>query len=299
MGDEQYAASSLMVNARRRLTTDYAASNFYEDLAGISISPSAQKIVEFACGDGMFLRRLHACHPIGKVMLGIDKSTGIISQAASEASLEINASNPVNIDGQVPREDAPSVVIFKNGDITADLDEENIYDVGFMNFVLYHLDDPNKAIDNLVQVVKEDGLIVVSARSEGYQQRVWGDAQRVLDERFPDFCTPENWYKNFDIEDTFGAMDKRTTVQGELEQVSKLKIPPAGWGIYQWAVGSILHSMEPRDQNHPVDGPRPKQLLDAVEEVLKEDFDREVDSQGYYEDRIVQKAFICVNNKKD
>lgn len=113
-------------NAR---TTDYVASLMDKD----------DKVLECACGTGMFSVKIAPCV---KSLTVTDFSDGMLRRAKKKCSKFSN-------------------VLVESGDITALKYEDNSFDKAVAANVIHLLDDPKKAIDELKRVVKPGGTIVI------------------------------------------------------------------------------------------------------------------------------------------
>ena len=113
-------------NAR---TTDYVASLMDKD----------DKVLECACGTGMFSVKIAPCV---KSLTATDFSDGMLKRAKKKCSKFSN-------------------VLIESGDITALKYEDNSFDKAVAANVIHLLDDPKKAIDELKRVVKPGGTIVI------------------------------------------------------------------------------------------------------------------------------------------
>lgn len=113
-------------NAR---TTDYVASLMDKD----------DKVLECACGTGMFSVKISPCV---KSLTATDFSDGMLRRAKKKCSKFSN-------------------VLVESGDITALKYEDNSFDKAVAANVIHLLDDPKKAIDELKRVVKPGGTIVI------------------------------------------------------------------------------------------------------------------------------------------
>lgn len=113
-------------NAR---TTDYVASLMDKD----------DKVLECACGTGMFSVKIAPCV---KSLTATDFADGMLKRAKKKCSKFSN-------------------VLIESGDITALKYEDNSFDKAVAANVIHLLDDPKKAIDELKRVVKPGGTIVI------------------------------------------------------------------------------------------------------------------------------------------
>lgn len=113
-------------NAR---TTDYVASLMDKD----------DKVLECACGTGMFSVKIAPCV---NALTATDFSDGMLKRAKKKCSKFSN-------------------VLIESGDITALKYEDNSFDKAVAANVIHLLDDPKKAIDELKRVVKPGGTIVI------------------------------------------------------------------------------------------------------------------------------------------
>lgn len=113
-------------NAR---TTDYVASLMDKD----------DKVLECACGTGMFSVKIAPCV---NALTATDFADGMLRRAKKKCSKFSN-------------------VLIESGDITALKYEDNSFDKAVAANVIHLLDDPKKAIDELKRVVKPGGTIVI------------------------------------------------------------------------------------------------------------------------------------------
>lgn len=113
-------------NAR---TTDYVASLMDKD----------DKVLECACGTGMFSVKIAPCV---NALTATDFADGMLKRAKKKCSKFSN-------------------VLVESGDITALKYEDNSFDKAVAANVIHLLDDPKKAIDELKRVVKPGGTIVI------------------------------------------------------------------------------------------------------------------------------------------
>ena len=110
-------------------TTDYVASLMDKD----------DKVLECACGTGMFSVKIAPCV---KSLTATDFADGMLKRAKKKCSKFSN-------------------VLIESGDITALKYEDNSFDKAVAANVIHLLDDPKKAIDELKRVVKPGGTIVI------------------------------------------------------------------------------------------------------------------------------------------
>ena len=113
-------------NAR---TTGYVASLMDKD----------DKVLECACGTGMFSVKIAPCV---NALTATDFADGMLKRAKKKCSKFSN-------------------VLIESGDITALKYEDNSFDKAVAANVIHLLDDPKKAIDELKRVVKPGGTIVI------------------------------------------------------------------------------------------------------------------------------------------
>ena len=110
-------------------TTGYVASLMDKD----------DKVLECACGTGMFSVKIAPCV---NALTATDFSDGMLKRAKKKCSKFSN-------------------VLVESGDITALKYEDNSFDKAVAANVIHLLDDPKKAIDELKRVVKPGGTIVI------------------------------------------------------------------------------------------------------------------------------------------
>ena len=110
-------------------TTDYVASLMDKD----------DKVLECACGTGMFSVKIAPCV---NALTATDFADGMLKRAKKKCSKFSN-------------------VLIESGDITALKYEDNSFDKAVAANVIHLLDDPKKAIDELKRVVKPGGTIVI------------------------------------------------------------------------------------------------------------------------------------------
>ena len=110
-------------------TTGYVASLMDKD----------DKVLECACGTGMFSVKIAPCV---NALTATDFADGMLKRAKKKCSKFSN-------------------VLVESGDITALKYEDNSFDKAVAANVIHLLDDPKKAIDELKRVVKPGGTIVI------------------------------------------------------------------------------------------------------------------------------------------
>ncbi len=291
---DQYDYSFMYAGIRRGFTLKYAVPrrNIYQEIAEIPFDITDGRVIDLACGDGYFIRRLYSQHPSGLRIVGVDYSEAVLDHASEHVAL---------LDAH---EAGHSTIVLRRADITRPIGEESQYDAGYKLMASYHIDENGKTIDNLVRGVKRGALIVEATRGESYHQEAWEDAEKVISEKFPDYELPENWYKKHGPDKVIADLAARVTIRSYIEQSqesaepAELRVPAEGWGDYQWVIMSLLHSMKLKERvNKRLPRPSPAVVFDAIEEVNKSDFDLEVRNRGYKKVSVEQLVVVCENTK--
>lgn len=123
------AVENIYNGKANRRTTDYVASLMDKD----------DKVLECACGTGMFSVKIAPCV---NSLTATDFAEGMLKRTRKKTAKFDN-------------------VIVESGDITGLKYEDNSFDKVVAANVIHLLDDPKKAIDELKRVVKPGGVIII------------------------------------------------------------------------------------------------------------------------------------------
>lgn len=270
---EQYPGFPIWQNARRELYK-YAPSGIdIWEKALIDLDPHPEAcIADAGCGDGMSAMKLADRGHQGPIY-GFDMQPNnylVANQIAEERGHENITFHQSDI---------------RNLRINGERIPDGFFDVVRAEFVLYHITDPMSALEELVRVAKPGGKVQASSRSVRNQSRLWEFADNIA--RDLGIEAPEPFYANFDIEMAeYGLEAICGSVYAKYTQEEPLHIPAEGWIDYKMAQLSLMPSCRP--------APRASVYQNAIDRLVKPQFDAEVAQRGYFTDYVSQGYFICI-----
>ncbi len=294
-------------SARRKLTEDYAADqrNIWAENATILSPEFAAKdpvVVEFACGNGSQLRRLHRQYGLKNPAYGFDISPHSVNLARFLTEDDPECRNaPIN---------------YEVVDLEANLNgnsvplEDGTADIVIMDFLTYHLQHPYYVIAEAVRVLKKDGLLQISSRDKEYHERTWKLAQLAADKIGAEL--PDTFYSHFDLDATYMALeqfDRTMKFQAQNFQDTALEIPlddkrpgdRGGWVMERLSLIGLYHLMtdkiiqETLGLEVAADFSHFKRVLDTdIWSVFYKESQQRLAKEGkaYFKDRIRQGTFF-------
>jgi ubiquinone/menaquinone biosynthesis C-methylase UbiE len=262
--------------------------------------------VDIGCGDGTFIKRLAIEGKHIGPLIGVNSSEDHYFPIRQELA---NMGN----------------VLFLQGD-ARELQklgfEDEMADVVTEKFLLYHLDNPERAVDEACRILKPGGSLVIASRNPGYQGRLWefleditvelkrmtraGESKPAFDEAdrqigFTDYSAttpPQNFYKNFDLGRAESEMQARGLnithryMQSTKEDGLKITLPletesiDEAWITYQSVMTTFITAFGGQK-------PRPSDLLKATDRIVKPIFYDEIARKGYFEEHVEQGFIIA------
>jgi SAM-dependent methyltransferase len=283
----QYEGSTLNVDARALVMEKYSkpkidmTAETIQSLKLAGLKPD-HSVVDYGCAGGNWLLALQKDHGHTGPMVGIDDSDNSLMSGQDKASKEglFNVS-------------------FTGMDVRYLTYPDNSFDAFSAQNLLYHVDDYEKALQEIVRTSKYGAPGIISTKGDFHQVRIW-EAQSRFEpqlhppvEGSPNLTSPENFYLPFDAQDAAEILESYFEIVPELSvnHSTVIVVPPEGWLDYRQAVLSLKDSYTPL----PPKGGEIKNLVDGE---FKEIFDREVAQKGYFVDYVQRVFFLCRNTKK-
>ncbi len=135
--------SNFQKHQHRNPIQRFLINNFYNQLFSLLKKTRSQSILDVGCGEGVTLHKIKMMK-IGKNLEGIDYSAEAI---------------------KIGKKEFPALKL-KKADIYALPYKDNSFDIVLCNEVLEHLEDPQKALDELKRVTKK--YLLLSVPNEPY-----------------------------------------------------------------------------------------------------------------------------------
>ncbi len=301
----QYAEHSLNADSRRRLY-DYAdpPRNIWQEALDAIELRGDEWMLDVGTGSGHFLHlladRLKQQFPSGfdGSVLGIDKY----------------ASNFMFVWQMFSRLDPIGPIGFSPGDAERLHFPESSIDVLTAMFLLYHVQDPVKALESFKRVVKPGGQIIIATRGEDNQDRLWELGAMAAEKFGAD--APESFYNHFSIDMAAQVLPTMFEVEAVVEQDSYLKIPidnnpddMDGWRDFRQALFTLKDITFFRDPSGErlteenilhetiLKRPRGRDYKSFVDNEAWQIFSSEAAQNGYFKMKAHQAFFVCRNNK--
>jgi SAM-dependent methyltransferase len=239
-------------------------------LLGISTTAS---ILDIGCGDGSGLlnhamNRGHTGDLVGVNLSSASFFYGEQRAAAWEAEERRKAEE------EGKHAELPNIRFFKGNamDLPAFL-KQGRFNVVKLDFILYHLRNPQKAIDEALEALDNEGFLVVSTRGEDNMELMWKENLPKVGKKL-DAAAPLTFYADYTIEQLEEDMAERGLVcRAEYRQKEPMDITLAALDIYA-LTHSILNNHfrlhEPTDLGNGNVRPTPtfERTSKAVDEVL-------------------------------
>jgi SAM-dependent methyltransferase len=281
----QFSESSLNVNARARIMNEYAvpridftAEEFRALILG-GLKPT-DRILDGGCGEGDWLLRLREEYGHEGEMVGINDSAKTFAHGQDKA-----------------RRDNMQNVRFEEMDVRYLEFPDDTFDAFAERNLLYHVDDYEKALEELVRVCKYGANGIISSKGDFHQIRSWEMLARIAPRLLPPLEDqpdkspemPDNYYLPFDAEEAGEILAQYFEVVPGLSLTQKTiaRIPASGWIDLRQSVLSHKDSFVPI--------PRANDILKYIDGEFKDIFDREVDEYGFFTEYIQRTFFFCRN----
>lgn len=253
-------------------------------------------IVDAGCGDGSLLMYLWQNYGHQGELLGIDKHATLYRDRWDELGNNIT---PIN---------------FLQGDI------ENMWfinpdkvDVVVSAFVLYHVDHPQKALQEFHRILKPGGTLAIATRGENNLAALWHLGYTVALEmgknpKYEGISPPESFYPHFDAGTAkrllpasgFEIIETDQQRTNGIENSYHLELHQEDWDEFEEAMLSLRDSFTPR----PVFETKQREedfendMRTAINKVVKPFFYQEIDKKGSFRMSIDQSFFICRSTKQ-
>lgn len=180
--------------------------------------------------------------------------------------------------------------------------ESDSIDVLTENFLLYHISNYMRALEEAKRVLRPGGTIAISTRSTGNHQRLWelyGNVVTDLQEQskqgqtekdYTKLVAPKSFYEHFDFDKAWQALVAAgfTDVNLAYRQTGELHIPAEGWEDYKMALISLRTASQANDQL-----PGGGDTMQTIDKIVKPVFDHEVLEKGYFTDYVDQGVFTA------
>jgi len=305
----QYESSALNVNGRRVIYDKYAVpeiglfdpANPEKGNWGIEFEiikslqelgyTGTQRLGDIGCGDGRFVERLVDAGHVGEIW-GMNLPGDLYYPA--ELALKDNPSVHFT-------ESRAEKLVLPDGAQVPD----GYFDIVTENSLLYHLDDYTAAIDEAYRVLAPGGLLVVTTKKDGNQEKIWGlagnEVRQALEgitaagrteENYMGILPPQSFYSHFD----FKIENKVLPEHGfehtgkKLRHFGELQIPytDEGWEDLKFAIFSLkdayrLHVPGYANVFAPIHA---SDMMTAIELGAKPVFDEKGQKRGYFKDRV-------------
>jgi SAM-dependent methyltransferase len=173
------------------------------------------------------------------------------------------------------------------------------FDVVYAKYLLYHVGNPLQAFDELAEVIKPGGWLVVSGREYDNMQRLWQAAPKIADyinqradaERYtkdgkplPFYSAPQSFYLHFNQQraemfyprhfENYGPVVEDGNIR-PFSYRGELHIPSGGREEYAMAALSLSADFLPEE-------PPLELYMDAVDNIVLKTFEEEVAERGYF-----------------
>lgn len=292
-------------------------------------------VVVFGCGDGSdvlswTLEHDHTGRVIGVnldpiydlgVHIAAEEGYGVIDQETLHLSLdEINIARLKK--GQAPLE-KPQVAFLPKSAAETNL-PENCADVVTINFLLYHVGDPDSILREAVRILKPGGKVAIATRDIMHMLKLWNLAE-IIGEKELDADVSPSFYHKFNLSHLFNAVSRYFTIMSKYSyhEEERLLIPLGaedkeleGRQLYRNALLELTPHITLRSFNDPSSPnfqkrahPSPSQMIRAMNARLDPVFESEVRATslrsgdtvlkpGYFTDFLDQHYVIGINDKK-
>jgi ubiquinone/menaquinone biosynthesis C-methylase UbiE len=265
-----------------------------------------ETIIDLGCGDGRFIELLATAGGHDGLLVGINNFSN--HYVGIQASLADRRN-----------------VAFLQGDIRHLSLRDESADWATINNVLYHVDQPLRAFNEALRVVKPGGHLLIATRNAGNQGRMWGFMKEITNELkamsergesqdYSSLTPPETFYNRFDMEITRkvmiakGLRIKNEYMQSTIEDSSRLYLPKETVGLPQDEdqAAKDKAALETEDAwhwyraalltLHTVFGgqtPDSRDLKEAIDRVVKPVFYSEIATRGFFEEQVEQGFIIA------
>lgn len=266
----------------------------------------SETVVDIGCGDGGFIKLLaETCGHKGE-LIGINDSSEHYYHVETEL------------------EDKPNIQFVEADARHIPLEDETA-DCVTMKFLLYHVDQPERAIDEALRILKPGGTLLIATRNPGNQGRLWDFLSEITEElslmshnqeteatvisgagevlarvNYDNTSPPETFYSRFDMDRTKSEMLERgLTVIEEYLQSSKLgnsfiylpftsdeDLQISAWSDYEMALLGMQSTFRGTV-------PYISDLRKAVERRVKPIFEAEAAETGHFIEHVEQGFVIA------
>jgi SAM-dependent methyltransferase len=279
----QYSGSSLNVNARARIMDSYTVPRIdfkTETIRSLMLAglKKDDAVIDTGCGEGDWLMTLAEEYGHTGLMVGINDSENTFALGHEQAA-EKKIDNLAFTEMDARYMDFP----------------ENTFDAFSAQNFWYHVEDYEKAMEELVRTSKPGAIGIISTKGDFHQFRIWAAQKRFEKdlpppaEDMPSPVAPDVFYHHFDAEEAAEIISPYFEIVPELSLAQRtiVRIPPEGWLDYRQAALSY------KDSYIPI--PRGGDIQNLVDGEFKDIFDREVAQKGYFIDYTHRVFFLCKN----
>lgn len=235
-----------------------------------------ESIVDVGCADGdVLLRLLEAGHQ-GE-MMGIDINRDFFSPSLLALK---------------DKEDSRLIFSERNAQ-NLGLAPDSV-DVLLACFMLYHLPNPEAALNEFKKVVKPGGKIVI-ATSDSRENKLYHRIfERKLAQRLG-ATSPQPFAARFDTHEAEQILPRLFTNIHVVDHYDHMLIGPPGSQSYDDYLGSLDSMFPSFKRDHPIS--YMDEWKPAIEELVQPTIMYFVDKNGIFRDLIRRRAYICTNNK--
>lgn len=229
-----------------------------------------ETLLDAGCGDGRFLLYA-ASHGHSGQLVGVNNfpiyyGTEVFAKNHKIKNIEFSAQDVRNLEF-----------------------EDSTFDAVTCLFVLYHVGEPNRALEEFRRVLKPDGKLIVATRNTGDLKRMW-EAANTVAEHLGAKPSP-SFYDNYDITAARKSLEEMFEfAKPPVLQTSEVQLEGDQWEDFFNGIHSTVYNWDPPVESHIVSS--------AINELIKPVYDEEVNQKGYFTDYVYNAYFVCLNSKK-
>jgi SAM-dependent methyltransferase len=277
-------------------------ARYLYDVLGVSTTAS---ILDIGCGDGSGLLNhvMNYDHTGDLVGLNLSSASYVYGEQRA-AAWEAEKRREAEEEGK--HAELPNIRFFKGNamNLPAFL-KQGRFNVVKLDFILYHLSNPQKAIDEALEAMDDEGFLVVSTRGDDNMEEMWKENLPKIG-RVLDAVPPPTFYADYPIEQLHSDMTERGLVcRAEYKQEEPMDITLAALDTYAFT-HSILNNHfrlhEPVDLGNGNVRPTPtfERTSRAVDEVLVKPVKEKMmkDSSYVLQDKVHQEFRIYQKPKR-
>lgn len=227
-----------------------------------------EAVLDIGCASGAGLYKLLEEYDHSGPLVGVDSSSKMIDIARMIA--EAQASN----------------IVFQVADSQNLADfYDNEFDVSLSLFMLYHAEDPSKALKEIARVTKNSGMVAVA--TSGPTNKI---KHRLFEGQIAEFLgidPPPVFSRKFDSEIAETQLPKIFELYCKIEQNCEMRITEPNVSDYIDSLFSMKSNFSPIPQR--VD------FMNAIEFVVLPQVKLDIGKNGYFSDTVNRHLYLCKN----